>query len=428
MNKKGIIGAIIGDIVGSRFEWANCRSTEFELFTEWSDFTDDTVMTIAVADWLTVGSNLSGIMRDWANGYPNRGYGGMFYRWLFELKDDTPYNSFGNGAGMRVSPCGFFAHTLDETLDLAKQSAEVSHNHPEGIKGAQAIASSIFLARTGKSKEDIKAFIEATFHYNLDRTCDEIRFTYEFDETCQGSCPEAIIAFLESDDYESAIRLAVSLGGDSDTIACMTGGVSAAYYGVPDAMIENAKKYLPDAMIETILNFEKVIADPANSHDIRRRIAKSAGSAGENFELCKELSDKTGQDIIDKKDVKRITPEFVDSLCENEIFVFGCRHSGRHWEGAASFALENFGAVFGQGEGLQGKSYAIPTAGVSLKDIKEAVDRFITFASNHPELHFFVTAIGCGLGGWRCHEIAPLFRNAARLDNVSLPKDFWSEL
>ncbi len=257
MNKKGIIGAIIGDIVGSRFEWANCRSTDFDFWTDRCTFTDDTVMTIAVADWLTIGSNLTGIMRDWGRDYPNRGYGGMFYRWLYEQEDDAPYNSFGNGAGMRVSPCGFFAQTLDEALELAKQSAEVTHNHPEGIKGAQAIASAIFLARIGKSKEEIKSFVEDTFHYDLNRTCDEIRPTYEFDETCQGSCPEAIIAFLESNDYESAIRLAISLGGDSDTIACMTGGIAAAYYGVPDGMIEKAKKFLPDAMIETILNFEK---------------------------------------------------------------------------------------------------------------------------------------------------------------------------
>ena len=161
-SRGGIIGAIIGDIVGSRFEFNNYRSTDFELFDRGSDFTDDTVMTIAVADWLLSGVPLANIMRDWANEYPNRGYGGMFYEWLFPLDECEmkPYNSFGNGAGMRVSPCGYYAKTLDEALELAKQSAEVTHNHPEGIKGAQAIAAAIFLARQSKPKDDIRLYIE----------------------------------------------------------------------------------------------------------------------------------------------------------------------------------------------------------------------------------------------------------------------------
>lgn len=170
----------------------------------------------------------------------------MFYEWPFYSKNKEPYNSFGNGAGMRVSPCGYFANSLEEALDLAKQSAEVTHNHPEGIKGAQAIAAAIFLARQHKSKDEIREYIERTFNYNLHRTCDEIRLAYRFDETCQGFCPEAIIAFLDSHDYESAIRLAVSLGGDSDTIACMTGGISAAYYGIPAWIVKYVvTEYLP---------------------------------------------------------------------------------------------------------------------------------------------------------------------------------------
>lgn len=256
-SKGGILGAIIGDIAGSRFEFRNEKSTDVELFTEADDFTDDTVMTIAVADWLMNGTSLPNIMRDWATEYPSD-YGGMFYRWLFPLDESEkkPYNSFGNGAGMRVSPCGYIARTLDEALDLAKQSAEVSHNHPEGIKGAQAIAAAIFLARQHTPKPQIRRYIEKVFGYDLQRTCDDIRPTYEFDETCQGSCPEAIIAFLDSTDYESAIRLAISLGGDSDTIACMTGGIAAAYYGIPDWMIEKAVKYLPDDMIDIINRFD----------------------------------------------------------------------------------------------------------------------------------------------------------------------------
>lgn len=256
-NKKSIIGAIIGDIVGSRFELVECKSTEFELFNNRSQFTDDTVMTIAVADWL-LGRDLVESMRDWGRRYPYSGYGGMFFNWLFSPEKQLPYNSFGNGSGMRVSPVGFYARSLDEVLDLAQKSAEVAHNHPEGTKGAQAIASSIYIARNGKSKNEILKYIEQTFGYDLHRSCNDIRPSYGFDVTCQGSCPEAIIAFLDSTDYESAIRLAVSLGGDSDTIACMTGGIAAAFYGVPNAIIEHAKKYLTDDMLEVIRKFDNV--------------------------------------------------------------------------------------------------------------------------------------------------------------------------
>ena len=255
----GIIGAIIGDIVGSRFEFMEeCKSTDFWLFTELSDFTDDTVMTVAVADWLLNGRDLVESMRDWGRRYRYRGYGGMFQSWLLFRTDPQPYGSYGNGSGMRVSPVGFYAQSLEEALDLAKQSAEVTHNHPEGIKGAQAIASAIYLARTGKSKDYIREYIRCTFEYDLYRTCDEIRPNYYFNETCQGSCPEAIIAFLESNSYESAIRLAVSLGGDTDTIACMAGGIAAAYYGIPDRLVERALTYLPEDMLEIIRKFDNI--------------------------------------------------------------------------------------------------------------------------------------------------------------------------
>lgn len=257
----GIIGAIIGDIVGSFYEsrYRNPKSTNIALFTERSRFTDDTVMTIAVADWLLRGVPLQKTMPDWGLKFPHRGYGGMFYKWLYINKAKEPYNSFGNGAGMRVSPCGYYATSIEEALDLAKQSAEVTHNHPEGIKGAQAIASAIFLARQHKSKDEIRDYIEQNFGYNLHRSCDEIRPTYQFDVTSQGSCPEAIIAFLDSHDYESAIRLAVSLGGDSDTIACMTGGIAAAYYGLPAWLVKYVvTEYLPQNMLDVVERFDKI--------------------------------------------------------------------------------------------------------------------------------------------------------------------------
>lgn len=172
--KGGLLGAIIGDIIGSRFEWNNHKSTIFNLFTPSNKFTDDTVMTIAIADWLLHGESLVDAMKDWAAKYPNRGYGSKFWQWLFIWKNKEPYNSYGNGSAMRVSPCGYFAQTLDEALNLAKQSAELTHNHPEGIKGAQAIAASVFLARQQIAKTEIRDYIESTFDYNLHRTCDEI--------------------------------------------------------------------------------------------------------------------------------------------------------------------------------------------------------------------------------------------------------------
>lgn len=259
---KGILGAIVGDMVGCPYEFIECKTTEFEFFTKLSKYTDDTVMTVAVAEWLMAGKNLPDIMRKWGANAPGAGYGGMFYQWLFPLseEDKQPYNSFGNGSGMRVSPCGFAAGTLEEALDLAKQSAEVSHNHPEGIKGAQAIAAAIFMAKTGKSKAEIKAYVEQRFGYDLSRTCNDIRPTYCFSELCQTSCPEAIIAFLDSDDYESAVRLAVSLGGDADTLACMTGAIAAAYYGVPKWIVKEGRKRLPKAMLEVVDKFDKMYA------------------------------------------------------------------------------------------------------------------------------------------------------------------------
>ncbi|MBQ8366579.1 MAG: ADP-ribosylglycohydrolase family protein [Alistipes sp.] len=270
---RGVLGAIIGDIVGSRLEFKRNKEYNFELFTDANDFTDDTVMTIAVADWLTksetrpVSNNtLPDIMRSWGRKHLWRGYGGMFHRWLVSEyeEDQRPYNSFGNGAGMRVSACGYFATTLDEALDFARKSAEVSHNHPEGIKGAQSIASAIFLARQHLPKETIRKYIAREFVYDMDRSCDNIRPSYEFDGTCQGTCPEAIIAFLDSTDFEDAIRLAISLGGDADTLGATTGSIAAAYYGVPDKIARKALEYLPKEMVEVLKEFARVVSNNMN--------------------------------------------------------------------------------------------------------------------------------------------------------------------
>lgn len=252
-------GAICGDIMGSSYEnWRTMtKNYNFNPFPSGARFTDDTVMSIAVADWIMNGGDLSKIMQKWGRKYPRAGFGGMFRLWLND-KDPKPYNSFGNGSAMRVSPVGCAFDTLEETLQKAKESAEVTHNHPEGIKGAQATAAAIFLARTGKSKEEIKKYITEMFGYNLNRTCDEIRPEYEFDVTCQGSVPESIICFLESKDYEDCVRLAVSMGGDSDTMGAIAGSIAAAYYGeIPDLILEKCWIKLPEDIREIIENFRE---------------------------------------------------------------------------------------------------------------------------------------------------------------------------
>jgi ADP-ribosylglycohydrolase len=241
---RSMIGAIAGDIIGSVYESHCLKTTEFPAFTANSTFTDDTVLTVAVADCILNGKDYATTFKQYARKYPYAGFGGMFFRWV---RSDSlePYNSFGNGSAMRVSPVGFAFDTMEDVLAEAKRSAEVTHNHPEGIKGAQAVAAAILLARKKESKSKIKDFIERNFGYNLSQTLEEIRPHYYFDETCQGSVPQAIIAFLESDSFEDAVRKAVSLGGDSDTLACMTGGIAQAYYKtIPDYILKEVKNRL----------------------------------------------------------------------------------------------------------------------------------------------------------------------------------------
>ncbi len=237
------------------FDRNNYKHKDFPLLSENSHFTDDTVMTLAVALGLIAGqgdaqktfADVQHEMRHWGRRYPHAGYGGMFRQWL-RAEHPQPYGSFGNGSAMRVAAAGWLFDTLDKTLEMAKVTAEVTHNHPEGIKGAQATAAAIFLARTGHSKPEIKRYVEQTFGYDLSRTCDEIRPHYRHVETCQQTVPEAIIAFLESNSFEDALRNAVSLGGDSDTLACITGGIAEAFYGMPPELQQETLKRLPEEM------------------------------------------------------------------------------------------------------------------------------------------------------------------------------------
>lgn len=251
-----MLGAMIGDIVGSVYEWHNIKTTDFILFKNQCFFTDDSVLTAATAKALMTDGDYTKAYQDFARRYPGRGYGGNFHRWIY-LDYPKPYNSWGNGSAMRVSPVGFAFDTVVEVLAEAERSAVVTHNHPEGIKGAQSTALAVLMARQNATQKDIRAEISRRFGYDLDRTLDEIRPTYSFDVSCQGSVPEAIIAFLESQDYEDAIRQAISIGGDSDTIACITGGIAEAYYGIPENIAEEGRLVLPDEFIIIIEDFHK---------------------------------------------------------------------------------------------------------------------------------------------------------------------------
>lgn len=240
-----MIGAIAGDIIGSVYEASPTKSKDFKLFHKRCTFTDDSVLTVAVAHAILEGKPYGDALHSIGRRYPNAGYGGTFIQWL-ESDSPRPYNSWGNGAAMRVSPVGFAFDSEAEVLREAKASAEVSHNHPEGIKGAQATALAIYLARTGASREQIRQRLSQQFEYDLQRRTEDIRPYYDFDVSCQGSVPEALIAFLDSDSWEDAIRNAVSLGGDADTQACIAGGVAEAFYGgVPDEVRQKAQERLP---------------------------------------------------------------------------------------------------------------------------------------------------------------------------------------
>lgn len=290
-----MLGAIIGDTAGSVYEFNNIKTTDFPFFSPDSNYTDDSVMTIAVAEWLVQDPDhkldtLEDCMVRMAKEYPcpMGGYGSSFFDWLFhpeylidyddkristfitleealkklnasktEAPKRKPYNSWGNGSAMRASAVGWMFDTLEETERVAKISAEITHNHPEGIKGAQATAAAIFLARTGKSKEEIRDYISTTYGYNLARTCDDIRPVYHWESSCQGTVPEAIVTFLDSTDFESAIRLAISLGGDSDTLACITGGIAEAFYKeIPAEIAKEMWRKLPEKFKEIIKSVE----------------------------------------------------------------------------------------------------------------------------------------------------------------------------
>ena len=261
-------GAILGDIIGSLYEFdMGDKTKDFPLFGKGCGFTDDSVMTIAVAEALMdsagkddeeVRKALVASMQKWGRRYPDAGYGSMFRRWLRE-KDPQPYGSYGNGSAMRASAAGWLYKDFDETWKKAKLTAEVTHNHPEGIKGAMCVAAVIWMARNGKSKQEIRETVEEVFGYDLSRTCDEIRPEYHHVESCQETVPEAVTAFLEGTDFEDVIRTAVSLGGDCDTLTCIAGAMAEAFYGVPEELKAECRKRITPEMVKVLERFEAAV-------------------------------------------------------------------------------------------------------------------------------------------------------------------------
>ena len=256
-----MIGSIIGDIVGSIYEFGNIKTKDFNLFSTYCSYTDDSVLTVATADWLLNGGDIAHYYSRYGveNPWPMGGYGDEFKRWIVRSNrqnDFRPYNSCGNGSAMRVGPVGWAFDTKEDILAKAKESAECTHNHPEGIKGAQATALCIFMARQGASKGEIREEIEKKFGYNLSFTCDNIRPTYTWGGTCQDSVPQAIVAFLDGSDFEDCIRNAISIGGDSDTIGCITGSIAEAFFGIPQEIREKGLSYLPEKFKDIVMVFE----------------------------------------------------------------------------------------------------------------------------------------------------------------------------
>lgn len=260
-----MLGAIIGDIVGSRFEFdRGNKSRDFRLFTSESDFTDDTVMTIAVADALlnsgkdadekTVKANLIKSMKKWGKKYPHAGYGARFINWVL-TDDPKPYGSYGNGSGMRVSAAGWLYDTIERTREVARWTAEVTHNHSEGIKGAESTAAMIFMARNGATKEEIRKYIEDEFEYDLSRTLDEIRPGYTHVEDCMHTMPEAFTCFLEADSYETALRNVMYIGGDTDTLCAIAGAIAEAYWVIPSDIVKEATEYIPKQFMDIYIRF-----------------------------------------------------------------------------------------------------------------------------------------------------------------------------
>lgn len=347
-----MLGAIVGDIVGSTREIQNVKSYDFELLPKGSHFTDDTVMTLAVAKWLLVDSaheatSLVRIMQHMGQRYPNAGYGERFGKWIYS-DNPLPYNSYGNGSAMRVSPVGLYSKSFDETLKLARITATVTHNHPEGVKGAQAIAASIFLCKHGSTKQEIKEYVEKKFGYNLNRAIGEIRKNYGFDVSCQGSVPEAITAFLEGNSFEEVIRLAISLGGDSDTIGAMAGSIASSCYTISSALASQCYDYLTDDLKEILTRFTEKVLTKKKYHFRyyykRYRVCKYCGEYVSMASVCPACGRREMKTII--ADKYRFSNLMVCNKCSYESYSFyNCPKCGSSMNYKENYIIGDFASA-----------------------------------------------------------------------------------
>lgn len=423
-----MLGAIIGDIVGSAYEFRPTHDYNFEIFTDGSGFTDDTICTIAIADailsstlWQQRSIDYAAHLHHWCRRYPNPkgGYGGRFAQWVYSDCPE-PYGSFGNGSAMRVSAVGMWFHGQHgHLLDEARRSAECTHDHLEGIKGAQAVAVAISRAMECADRlydaDRISGFTQALRddlfeHFGYPTELNYEDFRGRFDETCQGTVPVALDIISKSDGFEDAIRRAVSLGADADTLGAIVGSIAEHIWGIPEVMKRRAMRCLTEEQRDVVERFYRMCGfgcSIACAYDAFERDCLHCSTGGHTGTLP-----------------MRVTPERINHLNAGEIFVFGSNAYGHHAGGAARAALEKFGAVWGQGDGLQGQSYAISTM-EGLVRTANNVERFLAFAAAHPELRFLVTPIGCGIAGYNPLQIAPLFRKAIALPNVFLPRSFW---
>lgn len=397
MNIKGIIGAVIGDIAGSSHEFSAVSSLRFKLFDSKSSFTDDTVLTMAVAEWMMGRDNISidEALLKWGRSYPNARYGKGFKMFLKSGRRPER-GSEHNGSAMRVSPVGFLATSLEEAMMLAKESAIPSHNSPGAIAGAQALAAAIYFARTGSSKDDIKCYIEQTFGYNLSRTYGAVREDVQkwlvirrTDKeasrkrllSAEATVQDALTAFLEGEDYESTVRLAVWMGGDSDTIACMAGAVAAAFWGVPEELIEQALPLLPPDLIAVINRCDGTAWKP------------------------------TG-----------ITPNNFRHWKPNDVVVYGSNEDDTAGEQGY------YDVRFSRFNRHPNKGYRIVTIGRFLESISDQVETLRKEVETHPERRYLIQKIGISKAGFTVEQVAPLFVWALPLENVFLPKVFIEKL
>ncbi len=393
--KNLLLSVVIGDISGMPYEFGD-RTKDYHainLLHPYNTYTDDTVCTFACAEALL--HNKSMAMCLWMRGRedPNRGYGGRYAYWLHTAPIPPSYHSFGNGSAMRCAAAGFMAQTKEQCIELATLTALPTHDHPEGIKGAVATALAIYYAMHDKDKAFIRRNVLGYYYSEwMYKAYTDIQPTYQFDETCQQTVPAALICFLESRNFADCLKLAIALGGDADTLAAIAAPMAYAHFRqMPKELINNAKRKLPQWMLALNDEFDNSVAGKR----IYRGVVRP-----------------------------QFTPEKIERLKPDEVFVFGSNLEGIHGGGAARMAHIHFGAQMGQGVGMQGQSYAIPTMQGGVETIRPYVDHFVAYAKQHIECFFFVTRIGCGIAGFSVKEIAPLFAHAAELPNVCLPKSF----